>query len=67
MDWDLKDSLDLVLMIVGAVVAGIISICFLHYVFIPFPWAMFGGAAFAALGGYALRWAVWRLGLRKHF
>ncbi|MGC8213090.1 hypothetical protein [Ralstonia pseudosolanacearum] len=67
MDWNQKDSLDLVLMIVGTALASIFSICFLHFVFIPFPWAMFGGTVFAALGGYVLRWVVWRLGLRKHF
>ncbi len=67
MDWRQKDSLDLVLMLVGAVMASIIAMGILHFVFIPYDWAMFGVPTCAVLGGYALRWAVWRCGLRKHF
>ncbi|MGE8454453.1 MAG: hypothetical protein ACN6OP_28350 [Pseudomonadales bacterium] len=67
MNWKQKDTLDLLLLLVGAVMASIIAMSILHFVFIPYGWAMLGVPACAVLGGYSLRWAVWRSGLRKQF
>jgi hypothetical protein len=67
MDWNQKDSLDLLLMIVGAAIGGVVALAILHVVFMPSTWAMFAVPACAVLGAYTLRLAIWRRGLRKHF
>lgn len=67
MDWSEKDTLDLLLMITGAVLGAVITLCVLHYVFLPFSWAAFAMPVCAVVGGYSLRWAVWHHGLRKRF
>lgn len=67
MTWNEKDSLDLVLMIVGAVIGGVLALGILHFVFMPSNWAMAAVPACAVIGGYTLRWTVWNRGLRKHF
>ncbi|BCN13359.1 hypothetical protein RPSD_52440 (plasmid) [Ralstonia solanacearum] len=67
MEWKQKDSLDLLLMAIGAIMAGTFAVVVLHFVFIPYDWAKFGVPAFAVIGGYTLRWAAWRSGVRKQF
>lgn len=67
MNWNQKDTLDLMLMIVGAVIGGVIAECILHFVVMVSSWAPIAVPACAVIGGYAVRWAVWKRGLRKHF
>lgn len=67
MKWTQKDSLDLLLMIVGAVVGGVVGLCVLHYVSVPISWARIAVPVSALVGGYTLRWSVWHRGLRKQF
>ncbi len=67
MSWNQKDSLDLLLMIVGAVVGGVIALCILHFVFVPWSGDAIAVPMCAVVGGYTLRWAVWQCGLRKNF
>jgi len=67
MYWTQKDTLDLILMIAGAVVGGTLALLVLHFVFIPFAWASFAVPGCAVAGAYGLRWAIWFRGLRKNF
>ena len=55
MDWTQKDTLDLILMIVGAAIGGTVAVVVLHYVFVPFTWASFAVPACAVVGAYGLR------------
>jgi hypothetical protein len=67
MNWNQKDSLDLLLMIVGAIIGGVVALCVLHYVFVPFTWASIAVPASALVSGYTLRRAMWHRGPRKQF
>ncbi len=67
MYWNQKDTLDLLVMIAGAIIGGVVALCVLQLDLVTSVSPELAVPGCAVLCAYAARWAAWKRGLRKRF